>query len=69
MACQARSVHTVENVIDAFLEADGNGYLIVREASKKFMTENGAEILKCESFIRLHESQPLLIGSDVSCPR
>ena len=42
MACQARSVHTVENVIDAFLEADGNGYLLVREASKKFMTENGA---------------------------
>ena len=36
------STFSSHDLIDAFLEADGNGYLLVREASKKFMTENGA---------------------------
>jgi hypothetical protein len=51
---------TVGNVIDEFLKADGNGYDMVREAAKKFMLENGKEVVASESFDRLHESKSLV---------
>lgn len=47
---------TVENAIDKFLEADGNNFVLVRDAAKKFMIENAAEIVETEAFERLHES-------------
>ena len=51
---------TVENVIDKFLEADGNDFAIERHAPKKFMIDHAEEILETEAFERLHESLPLL---------
>jgi hypothetical protein len=51
---------TVGNVIDEFLKADGNGYDMVREAAKKFMLENGKEMIESESFDKLYESKSLV---------
>ena len=34
--------------------------MLVRDAAKKFMIENAAEIVETEAFERLHESLPLL---------
>jgi hypothetical protein len=51
---------TVDNVIDKFMEADGNDFSIVRDAAKKFMIEHAEEILESEAFDRLRESLPLL---------
>eukprot|EP00956_Cyclotella_meneghiniana_P024574 scaffold49508_cov47-Cyclotella_meneghiniana.AAC.7 len=51
---------TVDNVIDVFLKADGNNCAILREAAKEHMAENGAEVVASESFVKLHESLPLM---------
>jgi hypothetical protein len=51
---------TVENVIDEFLNADGNNFALVREAALKFIAEHGKEITAADSFMRLYESVPLM---------
>ncbi|KAL3793626.1 LOW QUALITY PROTEIN: hypothetical protein ACHAWO_001675 [Cyclotella atomus] len=56
----SRSVFTVENAIDKFLEADGNNFVLVRDAARKFMIEHAAEIVETEAFERLHVSLPLM---------
>ncbi|KAL7514845.1 hypothetical protein ACHAXN_012255 [Cyclotella atomus] len=57
----ARSLKfTVDNVIDDFMEADGNSYPLVRDAAKKFILEHGEKIVESDSFAKLHESLPLM---------
>jgi hypothetical protein len=51
---------TAEDVIDKFMEADGNDFAMVRDAAKKFMIEHAEEILETEAFDRLRESLPLI---------
>lgn len=51
---------TVDNVIDVFLKADGNNCAILRQAAKKYMAENGKEVVASQSFVKLHESLPLM---------
>eukprot|EP00956_Cyclotella_meneghiniana_P024024 scaffold47882_cov61-Cyclotella_meneghiniana.AAC.3 len=64
--CYAKSLKfSVENVIDEFLSADGNDWRVVREKAKQFMAEHGEEILESPSFVRLHESLPLM--KEVMC--
>eukprot|EP00956_Cyclotella_meneghiniana_P007915 scaffold10506_cov26-Cyclotella_meneghiniana.AAC.1 len=36
---------TVDNVISKFMEADGNGYVLVKAAAKKFIMEHGEEVV------------------------
>eukprot|EP00956_Cyclotella_meneghiniana_P004957 scaffold6105_cov23-Cyclotella_meneghiniana.AAC.1 len=50
---------TVDNVISKFMEADGNGYALVKAAAKKFIMEHGEEVVGSESFDLLHESKEL----------
>jgi hypothetical protein len=51
---------TVDNAIDEFMKADGSNYPIVKDAAKKFILEHGEEIVSSESFVRLHESLPVM---------
>jgi len=51
---------TVENAVDEFLKADGSNCAVLREAAKKFMAQHGEAILASDSFVRLHESLPLV---------
>jgi len=56
----AKSVEfTVDNVIGKFMEADGNGYALIKAAAKKFIMEHGKDVVASESFDLLHESKEL----------
>jgi hypothetical protein len=51
---------TVDNVIELFLKADGNGWTAVRDVAKKFMVQHAKEVLSSKSFDLLYESKPLM---------
>jgi hypothetical protein len=51
---------TADIAINKFLEADGNGWAIIRDAAKAYILEHGEEIVASESFARLNESLPLM---------
>ena len=50
---------TADNVISKFMEADGDGYVLVKAAAKKYMTEHGKEVVATDSFANLYESKKL----------
>eukprot|EP00956_Cyclotella_meneghiniana_P016865 scaffold27065_cov30-Cyclotella_meneghiniana.AAC.1 len=57
----AKSVeYTVDNVIGKFMEADGNGYALLKAAAKKFIIEHGEKVVASESLELLRESLPLM---------
>ena len=58
--CAKSLKFTVDNVISKFMEADGNGHALVKAAAKKFIMENGKDVVASESFELLHESLPLM---------
>eukprot|EP00956_Cyclotella_meneghiniana_P038911 scaffold162054_cov24-Cyclotella_meneghiniana.AAC.2 len=58
--CAKSFKFNVDNVINKFMEADGNGYALVKAAAKKFIMEHGEEVVASESFNNLCESKELM---------